>query len=126
MSGFYQDQPGFAPDSPGMSNGPKASPLTQRKKGQRITEYIADRRERQKSYLRRRPVPFKRVKEMDQACETKSILIQISKDFNEAVYSGFSDEVLVKQFTQSDEGLKMTNCNEIIRKSKFMKCDTST
>jgi hypothetical protein len=87
-----------------------------RRKGQRITEYIADRQLRLKSYLRRRPVPFKRVRELDASCGTRSMLVQLGRDFDECLYSG--PEELVEQFW-TDEGLRVTNVDAVMRKSKM-------
>ena len=56
-------------------------------RGARITEFIADKQLRLRSYIRRRPIPFKRMTEMDAACGTKSFLVQYCPDFDECLYS---------------------------------------
>ena len=86
-------------------------------RGARITEFIADKQLRLRSYIRRRPIPFKRMAEMDAACGTKSLLLQFCPDFDECLYNG--DEVLVERFL-SDDGLKVVNVEDMMSKCEFL------
>ena len=87
-------------------------------RGARITEFIADKQLRLRSYIRRRPIPFKRMAEMDAACGTKSLLLQFCPDFDECLYNG--DEVLVERFL-SDDGLKVVNVEDMMSKCEFIR-----
>ena len=86
-------------------------------RGARITEFIADKQLRLRSYIRRRPIPFKRMAEMDAACGTKSLLLQFCPDFDECLYCG--DEVLTKGFL-SDGGLKIVNVEAMMSKCELI------
>lgn len=99
---------------------PSSSPAggSSRPRGARITEFIADKQLRLRSYIRRRPIPFKRMAEMDAACGTKSLLLQFCPDFDECLYNG--DEVLVERFL-SDDGLKVVNVEDMMSKCEFIR-----
>jgi hypothetical protein len=93
------------------SSAAAGMPLNRR----RITEFIADKQLRLRSYVRRRPIPFKRVAELDVACGTKSIMIQYCADFDECLYMGH--EALVDKFV-SPTGIRLTDVEDVVRKCK--------
>merc|ERR1712020_834705 len=82
----------------------------------KITQYIADKPARLKSYFRRRHVPFKRTYDMNLQCGTTSLLIQISDDIEECLYHG--DERLVEQFLDTGQGVNLSLVNQIIQQEK--------
>ena len=59
--------------------------ISGKKQCPKITQYIADKPARLKSYFRRRHVPFKRTYDMNLQCGTTSLLIQISDDIEECL-----------------------------------------
>jgi len=79
-------------------------------------EYIPNKALRLKSYIRRRPIPLKRVAELDTQCGTKSFMCQICIDFNEVIYTGHHD--LVKCFT-SQGGLKLSDVNSLLLSGRY-------
>ena len=79
-------------------------------------EYIPNKALRLKSYIRRRPIPLKRVAELDTQCGTKSFMCQICIDFNEVIYTGHHD--LVKCFT-SQSGLKLSDINSLLLSGRY-------
>ena len=81
-------------------------------RNKRITSFIADKQLRLRSYLRRRPIPFKRTQEIDAQIGCKSRIIQICRDFEECLYWGHPE--LVKYFLR-DEGLKFTDTEAIVK-----------
>ena len=85
-------------------------------KRKKIAGYIAEKSLRVRSYVRRRPIPLKRVHEIDVQCGTKSFFLQICQDFEEAVYCGNSD--LVKCFL-GEAGLKISDVNQILVAGKY-------
>ena len=78
-------------------------------------DFIYDKQLRIKSYMRRRGIPFRRCSELDIQCGTKSFHLQISKDLDEALYSG-SPELL--ELFLSTGGLKLSDLNKILIKTK--------
>ena len=77
----------------------------------KITQYIANRSARLKSYFRRRHVPFKRTYDMNLQCGTTSLLIQISDDIEECLYYG--DDRLVDQFLDTGQGANIYLVNQM-------------
>ena len=101
----------------GQGRGGNSSASLQKRLGRkRITEFIADKQLRLKSYVRRRHVPFKRSVELDTACNTTSLLIQFCPDFDECLYQG--PMVLVDKFL-SKEGLKFTDCDDAVKNGEL-------
>ena len=82
-----------------------------KRKVNRITEFIEDKTARIRSYFRRRHVPLKRAFDMDLQCGTQTFLIQISDDIEECLYYG--NDKLVQKFL-SDQGLSLANVNSFI------------
>ena len=83
----------------------------------KITQYIADKPARLKSYFRRRHVPFKRTYDMNLQCGTTSLLIQVSDDIEECLYHG--DERLVDQFLDTGQGVNLSLVNQIIQQGNI-------
>ena len=83
----------------------------EKRKVNRITEYIEDQKDRIRSYFRRRHVPLKRAFDMDLQCGTQTFLIQISDDIEECLYYG--NDKLVQKFL-SEQGLSLSNVNDFI------------
>ena len=111
------NQPGGSHQASSEDDGPgRAHGFSNKKRGQRITEYIADKNLRVKSYYRRRQVPFKRVQELDVIYRTKSILIQHSPDTEECLF--FGPEELEAEFL-TEQGLRFSRLQYIIRNSKW-------
>ncbi len=103
----------------------------------RKTEYIEDRKARYKSYHRRRPIPFKKVgrgastinlvlvyflnvycfqvNDMDEYCDTHTLLVQLCEDFDECLYFGPAE--MVAQFLEAPEGIRISNLDALILKS---------
>lgn len=94
-------------------NAKTAKDPVRRKK---IAGFILDKSLRIRSYARRRPIPLKRIIEIDIQCGTKSFMIQINNDFEEAVYCGNND--LVKCFL-SPQGLKISDVNSVLVSGKY-------
>jgi len=87
----------------------------EKRKVNRITEYIEDQKDRIRSYFRRRHVPLKRAFDMDLQCGTQTFLIQISDDIEECLYYG--NDKLVQKFL-SEQGLSLANVNDFIANEK--------
>ena len=85
-------------------------------KRKKIAGFIVDKTLRIRSFVRRRPIPFKRLSELDVQCGTKSFMVQINKDLDEVVYSGSND--LVKCFLSS-AGLKISDVNNVLVAGKY-------
>ena len=81
-------------------------------KRKKVAGYIADKSLRIRSYVRRRPIPFKRLSELDIQCGTKSFMLQISRDLDEVVYSGSNE--LAKCFL-SPAGIKVSESSQPVR-----------
>ena len=88
----------------------------EKRKVNRITEYIEDQKDRIRSYFRRRHVPLKRAFDMDLQCGTQTFLIQISDDIEECLYYG--NDKLVQKFL-SEQGLSLANVNDFIANGMF-------
>ncbi len=95
-------------------SSPGAGSLSNR--GRRITEFIADRQLRIKSYIRRRPIPFKRVAEMDAACGTRSLLVQYCPDFDECLYNATTENAALVDMFLSEAGVRITNVEDLVKK----------
>ena len=106
------DQDMVADPKTNVAKGPK-EPIKRKK----ISDFITDKSLRVRSYVRRRPIPLRRVSEIDVQCGTKSFLLQICHDFEEAVYCGHSD--LVKCFLNESGGLKISDVNRILIAGKY-------
>ena len=91
--------------------------ISGKKQCPKITQYIADKPARLKSYFRRRHVPFKRTYDMNLQCGTTSLLVQISDDIEECLYHG--DERLVEQFLDTGQGVNLSLVNQIIQQGKI-------
>ena len=87
-----------------------------KRKVNRITEFIEDKTARIRSYFRRRHVPLKRAFDMDLQCGTQTFLIQISDDIEECLYYG--NDKLVQKFI-SEQGLSLANVNSFIADGMF-------
>merc|ERR1711997_1012868 len=99
-----------------ISGGTSFSPnKTEKRKVNRITEFIEDKTARVRSYFRRRHVPLKRAFDMDLQCGTQTFLIQISDDIEECLYYG--NDKLVQKFI-SEQGLSLANVNSFIADEK--------
>ena len=81
----------------------------------KISNYITDRAFRIKSFQRRRSIPLKRLADLDRSCGTKSFLLQVNPEVDEAVYYGVPS--LVERFLSKD-GLKLSDVNAILQSSK--------
>merc|ERR1712156_864209 len=90
--------------------------ISGKKQCPKITQYIADKPARLKSYFRRRHVPFKRTYDMNLQCGTKSLLIQISDDIEECLYHG--DDNLVDQFLDTGQGVNISLVHQMIQQEK--------
>ena len=66
--------------------------------------------------MRRRPIPLKRLTELDAQCGTKSFIVQILEEMGEAIYTGHPD--LVKCFT-SESGLKLSDVNNLLVSGRY-------
>lgn len=108
--------PPTPPSAGGQGRGGNPASLQKRLGRKRITEFIADKQLRLKSYVRRRHVPFKRSVELDTACNTSSLLVQFCPDFDECLYAG--PKVLVDMFL-SKEGLKFTDCDAAVKNGEI-------
>lgn len=113
-SSEYEDNYHYSPAS--ASAQVPQSQSEKRNYRKRITSFITDKQLRLRSYIRRRPIPFKRTQEIDTQIGTKSLIIQICRDFDECLYWGHPE--LVKYFLR-DEGLRFTDTDSIVRTSKF-------
>lgn len=82
----------------------------------KISGYIHDKALRTRSYVRRRPIPFKRVIELDNLCGTKSFTLQVCRDFEEVIYWGSPD--LVRCFL-SPSGLKISDVNSLLVAGRY-------
>jgi len=85
-------------------------------KRKKISGYIVDKALRTRSYVRRRPIPLKRVVEIDIQCGTKSFLVQINKDFEEVIYCGNND---ISRHFLCHSGLKISDVNNILVAGKY-------
>ena len=72
--------------------------------------YIEEKLSRTRCYLRRRPIPFKRLIELDLQIGSKSLLIQINSDIEEVLYGGHDD--LAEKFLSKD-GLNVSHLEEL-------------
>lgn len=117
---FSRDSSEFEADSSFLHSSTGGGSGGGKKSGarRRITEFIQDKQLRLRSYVRRRPIPFKRIAELDAACGTKSFLLQFCPDFDECLFSG-PDE-LVSLFL-SDSGIRFTDVEKAVAKREHPK-----
>jgi hypothetical protein len=85
-------------------------------KKKRTCDLFVSKSLRLKSYVRRRPIPLKRLTELDAQCGTKSFTCQILLEMGEAIYTGHPE--LVKCFT-SEAGLKLSDINNILVSGRY-------
>jgi len=88
----------------------------QEKPRRKLNDFIADKSLRVRSFLRRRPIPLKRLLELDIQCGTHSFALQANAEVEEVVYCGSKE--LVDCFLSRD-GLKVSDVNSLIVAAKY-------
>ena len=85
-------------------------------KRKKVLNYIAEKSLRIRSYVRRRPIPLKRIHDIDIQCGSKSFILQVNNDLDEVVYCGNPE--LLKCFL-SPTGLKISDANSVLVAGRY-------